>query len=243
MIEVKNLSKSYGDFQAIQDINFKVEDGEIFSLLGSNGAGKTTIIKTLVGLLNPSGGEALIDGKPVKEDKDIKRRFGYMPEQPHLYRRLTGREFLEMMGSLRGVKPNVLEKKINDMAGEMELRDMLDSEMGAYSKGMKQKVMFANAIIPDPKNLVLDEPTTGLDPRFTKYLKDRIISQAEKGKAVLMSTHITSVAEVVADRVAIIDHGNVVEHGPVKELMEQADNGSSLEDVFVEVVHNERHRG
>ncbi len=239
MIEVKNLGKLYGDFEAIKNINFTIKEGEVFSLLGSNGAGKTTIIKAIAGLLEPTRGLVTINQRSINNGFEVKKLYGYMPEQPHLYDRLTGREFLEMMGSLRGIDEDILSTKIDDFAVEMEIDHMLDSEMGAYSKGMKQKVLFANAILHDPPNLILDEPTTGLDPRFTKYLKNKIREQADNGKGVLMSTHITSVAEAISDRIAIIDGGKFIAQGTLKELLSKT-GSETLEDVFVEVIHDER---
>ncbi|MFP4051505.1 MAG: ABC transporter ATP-binding protein [Thermoplasmata archaeon] len=239
MIEVRDLGKYYGDFEAIKNITFTINEGEVFSLLGSNGAGKTTIIKAIAGLLEPTRGFIRINQSDINNGYQVKKLYGYMPEQPHLYDRLTGREFLEMMGSLRGIDENILSNKIDDFAVEMEIDHMLNSEMGAYSKGMKQKILFANAIIHDPPNLILDEPTTGLDPRFTKYLKRKIREQADMGKGVLMSTHITSVAEEISDRIAIIDCGKFVAQGTLEELLSLT-NSETLEDVFVEVIHNER---
>ncbi|MFW6071937.1 MAG: ABC transporter ATP-binding protein [Thermoplasmatota archaeon] len=239
MIEVRDLGKYYGDFEAIKNITFTINEGEVFSLLGSNGAGKTTIIKAIAGLLEPTRGFIRINQSDINNGYQVKKLYGYMPEQPHLYDRLTGREFLEMMGSLRGINENILSNKIDDFAVEMEIDHMLNSEMGAYSKGMKQKILFANAIIHDPPNLILDEPTTGLDPRFTKYLKRKIREQADMGKGVLMSTHITSVAEEISDRIAIIDCGKFVAQGTLEELLSLT-NSETLEDVFVEVIHNER---
>lgn len=239
MIEVRKLEKHYGKIEAVKNISFTIKEGEVFSLLGSNGAGKTTIIKAITGLLEPTRGNVKINDFSIDDGFRVKRLYGYMPEQPHLYDRLTGREFLEMMGSLRGIDEDILSKKIDDFAVEMEIDHMLNSEMGAYSKGMKQKVLFANAMIHDPPNLVLDEPTAGLDPRFTKYLKNKIREEADKGKAVLMSTHITSVAEAISDRIAIIDKGRFVAKGTLKELLSLT-GSENLEDVFVEVIHNER---
>lgn len=238
MIEVKNLKKKYGTFEALKGINFSVANGTVFCLLGSNGAGKTTIIKIISGLLKQTEGGAYIDGKLAEDDIEVKKIYGYMPEQPHLYERLTGREFLEMMASLRDIDDEIIQKKITEYAKEMELEHVIDSELGSYSKGMKQKILFANAIFHDPQNLILDEPTTGLDPRFTNILKKRIREMAHRDKAVLMSTHITSVAEEIADRVAIINGGKIVAEGTVKELKKE-NQVNNLEEVFVEVVNNE----
>ncbi len=219
----------------------KVQPGEIFVLLGSNGAGKTTLIKILTGLLKATEGVGLIDGESVWKVVRGRERFGYMPEHPHLYNRLTGREFLETMGSLKEVRTSVVKSRSKKLAMELELSRVFNSEISSYSKGMKQKLLFANALINDPPNLILDEPTSGLDPRFTRYIKMRIREEAVKGKAILMSTHITSITEDIADKVAIIEEGDIVAHGTVGGLYERY-GCDSLEDVFVEVVNHARSR-
>ncbi|MEF8874692.1 MAG: ABC transporter ATP-binding protein [Candidatus Thermoplasmatota archaeon] len=239
MIEIKNLSKRYGDIEAVKGVDFSVEGGEVFCLLGSNGAGKTTIIKILIGLLESTGGTALINGKNIRDDVKSKTLFGYLPEQPHLYDRLTGREFLDIMGTLKGVEEGRLNEKIDRWSKELELDQRLDSEMGAYSKGMKQKLLFINAILHDPPNLVFDEPTVGLDPRYSQHMKRKISEFSKEGKAVLMTTHITSVAEDIADTVGIIDRGRLLTIGTPAELMERTETGT-LEKAFVGVIDDER---
>lgn len=239
MIEVKNLVKEYGPFKALKGVSFNVKKGEILSLLGSNGAGKTTIIKIITGLLKPTRGTALINNKSAVHDPEVKHLFGYMPEEPHLHDRITGREFLDMMASLRGMRATKIESRIDDLTKVLELSDMLDSEMGAYSKGMKQKVLFANAVIHDPKYLILDEPTSGLDPRFTSYIKDKIKNLAQREKYILMSTHITSVASEISDRVAIIDRGKIIREGKIPKLLDSTDT-ETLEEAFIEVVDHKR---
>ncbi|MFP3872716.1 MAG: ABC transporter ATP-binding protein [Candidatus Natronoplasma sp.] len=239
MIEIKDLSKSYGKIQAVKGVDLSVKDGEIFCLLGSNGAGKTTIIKTLTGLLEADEGEALVDGRRIRDDVKSKNLFGYLPEQPHLYERLTGREFLDIMGSLKGVKKERLHDFIDRWSQEMELDERIDSEMGSYSKGMKQKILFVNAVLHDPPNLILDEPTVGLDPRFSQYMKKKIRELSREEKTVLMSTHITSVAEDIADVVGIIDRGELLTRGPPDELMERTGT-QNLEQAFVDVINDER---
>ncbi len=239
MIEVKELKKNYGNYQALKGVSLEVHPGSVFVLLGSNGAGKTTLIKILTGLLRSSGGVALIDGFSVWDNVEGRERFGYMPEHPHLYDRLTGREFLDVMGSLRGVEETKLSQRIQILSEQLELDRVIDSEISSYSKGMKQKVLFANSLINDPPNLILDEPTSGLDPRFTRYIKRRIRGEAAEGKAILMSTHITSITEDIADKVAIIEEGRIVAHGGVGELYNKYDC-DTIEEVFVEVVNHVR---
>ncbi|MEF8835252.1 MAG: ABC transporter ATP-binding protein [Candidatus Thermoplasmatota archaeon] len=237
MIEIKDLRKSYGTFEALRGIDIFLEEGEIYTLLGSNGAGKTTLIKILTGLLKQSSGGARIDGRSARHNKRVRSRFGYMPEHPDLYEKLTGEEFLQMMGSLKGVEEDVLPQKIKDLSQDLEITDHIHKEMGSYSKGMKQKVLFINAIINDPPNLILDEPTNSLDPRFSQDIKSKIQDLASQGKCILMSTHITPVAEDVADKVGIIEKGKLVAEGTVSEL--ERENGSdNLEEVFIEVINH-----
>ena len=235
MIEVNKLKKSFGEFEALKGVSFRAPKGEVFSLLGSNGAGKTTIIKIITSLLEPTSGEVFIDGLKVNSDPQVKCLFGYMPEHPHLYDRLTGREFLEMNANLRGMKENVIKRKIQKFSDDLGISEILDSEIGSYSKGMKQKILFINAVIHDPPNLILDEPTSGLDPRYTRYIKDKIQNLARDGKTILMSTHITSVAAEISDNIAVINGGQIIAEGQPQELMENT-NKSTLEEVFIEVV-------
>ncbi len=239
MIEIKNLSKRYGKIEAVKNVDFSVKNGEIFCLLGSNGAGKTTIIKILIDLLEASSGEALIDGKSMRDDVMSKMLFGYLPEQPHLYKRLTGREFLNIMGSLKGVEKERLDEFIELWSRRLELDGRMNSEMGSYSKGMKQKILFMNAMVHDPPNLVLDEPTVGLDPRFSQYMKKKIERLSHENKTILMSTHITSVAEDIADRVGIIDRGELLTISSPDDLMDRTGR-DTLEEAFVEVIDDER---
>ncbi len=239
MIEIKNLSKRYGKIEAVKNVDFSVKNGEIFCLLGSNGAGKTTIIKILIDLLEASSGEALIDGKSMRDDVMSKMLFGYLPEQPHLYKRLTGREFLNIMGSLKGVEKERLDEFIELWSRRLELDGRMNSEMGSYSKGMKQKILFMNAMVHDSPNLVLDEPTVGLDPRFSQYMKKKIERLSHENKTILMSTHITSVAEDIADRVGIIDRGELLTISSPDDLMDRTGR-DTLEEAFVEVIDDER---
>ena len=237
MIEIKNLRKSYGEFEAVKGIDIFLEKGEVYALLGSNGAGKTTLIKILSGLLQPSSGTAEIDGHSARHNRKTRSRFGYMPEHPDLYEKLTGEEFLHMMGSLKGIDSGTLYKKIEKLSQGLEITDHLQKEMGSYSKGMKQKILFINAVINDPPNLILDEPTNSLDPRFSQDIKSRIEDLASGGKCILMSTHITPVAEDIADKVGIIEQGRLVVEGTVNELKRKT-SSNNLEQVFIEVVNH-----
>ncbi len=235
MIEVRNLRKTYGDFEALSGVSFSVEENSIYCLLGSNGAGKSTIIKIMTGLLRATDGEVYIDGIKVGNDTEYKRRFGYMPEEPHLYDSITGREFLDIMGTIRDMDEDLLNERIYKLSGELEIRGFLDIEMAAYSKGMKQKILFANAMMHDSPNLILDEPTSGLDPRYTRYIKRRLRKLADQGRAILMSTHITSIAADISDMVGIIHNGIMMTEGTVDDLLAKT-RTKNLENAFVEVI-------
>ena len=236
MIEVKNLVKKYPTTRAIDGISFHVNAGEIIGLLGSNGAGKSTTIKILAGILRPTSGEVYLAGHDVvRETLESKKKRGYMPEAPHLYENLTGYEFLTFVGRLLDMPDDEIQERIENYSSALELDGHLHSLIGTYSKGTRQKITFIMSIINNPPVLLLDEPTSGLDPRFTRLLKDWILSFREAGTAVLLSTHITSVAEDICDRLAIIHRGKIRATGTVEGLL-NATAAESLEEAFVQVV-------
>ncbi len=236
MLEILNLVKSFGTVQAVDDLSFRVEKGEVFGLLGTNGAGKTTTMKILSCLLKPTSGQALVDGLDVtREQLEVKRRIGYLPETPNLFDKLTGREFMAMMGALREMNQEVLDKRMAEYIRILEFGDFLDYEIGTYSKGMRQRVAFASSVLHEPPILILDEPTSGLDPRYSKMVKAWIRDYAAKGNTILMSTHVTEIADSLCDRVAVMDKGRMAgldtPAGLKKEL-----GTATLEDAFVKLV-------
>lgn len=236
MLEVRNLTKMYEKFLAVDNVSFKVNRGEVVGLLGSNGAGKSTIIKMFPRLLVPTSGRVFVNGIEVSKDPyKAKGMIGFLPESPDLYDNLTGREFLEMMGKLRDMAPEPLAEKVDGYERLFELGHQMDSLIGTYSKGMRQKIAFSSALLHDPDCLVLDEPTSGLDPRFGKIVKGLIKEFCTKEKAVLMSTHITTIAESLCDRVLIIHKGEIKVIGTIQEIKEMTSTGT-LEDAFVQVV-------
>ena len=236
MFRAAQLTKRYGDVTAVDGVNLEVRDGEIFGLLGSNGAGKTTIMKIFTTLLRSDGGEAFVGGLDVTRDPlKVRAALGYVPENPSLYEKLTGAEFLGLLATLRGLSPDRRERMIGETARRFRLDRELELEMDAYSRGMRQKMALAAATFHEPRGLVLDEPTNGLDPRFTKILKEYLRGFAAKGGTVLLSTHITDIAEQVCDRVAVIHEGRLVALGTVPEVQEAA-HAANLEDAFVALV-------
>jgi ABC-2 type transport system ATP-binding protein len=239
-IRIEHLTKRFGRLVAVDDLSLEVGRGQIFGLLGSNGAGKTTTLKVLTGLLRPDRGSVRIDGVDVLRDPvEAKRRIGFLPEAPALYDQLTAREFLEMIGTLRGMEPSNLDRRIGGLLDMMELADFADTNIGTFSRGMRQKLAFSSAVLHEPAILVLDEPLSGLDPRFGKLFKTWIREHSAKGGSVLMSTHVTSNAEEMCDRVAVIDRGRALASGPVKEVLEAA-RARTLEDAFVALVGGSR---
>jgi ABC-type multidrug transport system ATPase subunit len=239
-ITVEHLTKRFGMLLAVDDLSLEVNQGEIFGILGSNGAGKTTTLKVLTGLLRPDAGQVEVGGVDVlKSPSEAKGKMGFLPEAPALYDQLTGKEFLEMIGTLRGMEPGRLDQRINSLLDTMELADFGDRNVGTYSRGMRQKLAFASAIIHEPGILILDEPLSGLDPRFGKLFKSWIRDHADGGGAVLMSTHVTANAEQMCDRVAVMDKGRVLTSGAVKDVLALA-GARSLEDAFVALVGGSR---
>jgi ABC-2 type transport system ATP-binding protein len=236
MLEVRSLSKSFGNVLAVDSISFRVEKGEVFGLLGTNGAGKTTTMKILSCLLKPTSGQALVNGLDVtKEQMEVKRRIGYLPETPNLFDKLTGREFMAMMGTLRGMDPGLLENRTADYIRILEFGDFLNYEIGTYSKGMRQRVAFASSVLHEPPILILDEPTSGLDPRYSKMVKAWIRDYAAKGNTILMSTHVTEIADSLCDRVAVIHRGRIAGLDTPSSLKKGLVVGT-LEDAFVKLV-------
>jgi len=236
MFRAAQLTKRYGDVVAVDAVDLDVRSGEVFGLLGSNGAGKTTMMKVFMTLLRPDGGSATVDGADVVRDSlAVRALLGYVPENPSLYEKLTGLEFLRFLAALRGIPKDRAAPLIADAAKLFRLDRELELEMDAYSRGMRQKMALAAATFHRPKGLVLDEPTNGLDPRFTKILKSYLREFAAGGGTVLLSTHITDVAEAVCDRVAVVHEGRVVALGTVGEVEAQA-GASNLEDAFVALV-------
>jgi len=236
MIQVQGLTRYYGSLCAVRDVTFQVNRGEVFGLLGSNGAGKSTTIKMLCGLLKPTRGSVQIAGVDLAHHPlRAKAKLGYLPENPVLYDRLTGAEMLELVGALRKLSPKLLRQRSKYYAQALGLGDKLQAEVGTYSKGMRQKLGIAMTLVHDPEVVLLDEPAAGLDPRYTRLLKEWVRNLSQSGHTVLLSTHITEMAASLCDRIAIIDNGRLLSVGTVPELL-AATSCSSLEDAFIRLV-------
>jgi ABC-2 type transport system ATP-binding protein len=237
MLSIKALTKRYDQKPAVDGLSLEVPPGELFGFLGPNGAGKTTTIKMMCGLLRPTSGTVEIDGHDILRDPiGAKAVVGLIPDEPVLYKKLTGREFVRFAGQLYSVDPQVIEKRIADLLELLDMGPSADDRREPYSHGMRQKTSIMGALVHDPKLVVLDEPTVGLDPRSARVVKDVLKALCDRGKTVFMSTHILEIAERVCDRVGIINNGGLVAVGSIAELKTQSKAGTvSLEDVFLEV--------
>ena len=233
LIEVDRISKRFGPTTAVNAISFSVFPGEIFGFLGPNGAGKTTTIKMLTGLVRPSAGRAKLAGFDiVRSPLQAKRVFGYVPDEPHVYSKLTAREFLDFVGDVYGMSPLKKARRTAELLELFDLTSDADGMLGSFSHGMKQKIMLCSALLHEPKIYFLDEPTVGLDPRSARLLKNILRSIATSDGAIFMSTHIMEIAQALCDRIAIIDRGNIVAIGTVDELRRSRGH-DTLEEVFL----------
>jgi ABC-2 type transport system ATP-binding protein len=234
LIETLHLGKNYGEKKAVNDVSFEVNVGEVFGFLGPNGAGKTTTIKMIVGLLQPSSGSIKIAGYDVQTQPLLtKAAIGYVPDTPNLYPKLSGRELFRFVGDLYGLDRGLVEQRGEELLRLFELDQVGDDPLDSYSHGMQQKAALACALIHDPKVLVLDEPTVGLDPRSARLIKDMLLQMAERGSAVFLSTHILEIAERMCDRIGIINKGELIAIGNMEELRSLGKGETSLEDIFL----------
>ena len=231
-LQVRGLFKAYGRVAVLRGLDLAVHAGTITCLLGRNGAGKTTAMSCILGLRESDAGDVVLDGVRLRRDNAEMRSFGYMPEEPALYEHLTGREFLEFIGALYRVDQDRFAW-IDDQLAALDLLESSDRLIRDYSLGMKRKVSFLAATIHDPKVLLLDEPTGGLDAPSARVLKDQLEIAKSRGRAVLFSTHVMELAERMADRVAILSGGQIVLDGSPTELVHGAAGSRTLEEVFL----------
>src|SRR5262245_7636707 len=240
MIALDRLGKTYGDFAAVGDLSLSIERGEVFGFLGPNGAGKTTTIRMMMGILVPTSGHVTIDGLDGQADRvALKRRVGYLPDNPMFYDFLRGREILEFVGEMHGQTRTEARQRAGALLDELTLGDASEDYAVNYSTGMKKKLGLACALIHDPAVLILDEPTNGLDPRAARDVQERLRLSAAQGKTIFLSTHLLNMAQRLCSRVGIIDRGELVAAGPLNELQEKVVPGGSLEEVFLKVTHAE----
>ncbi len=236
MIRLVDVVKRYGPKIAVTGLNLAVPPGEIFAFLGPNGAGKTTTIKMLCGLLVPTEGTVVVGGFDLKTHGDEARRLiSYVPDQPFLYDKLTGREFLQFTCDLYGMNAKEAPSKIARVIELFHLDEFVDDLTERYSHGMRQRTVFAAALVHDPKLLIADEPTVGLDPKSIRELKVLLRRQAAAGVTIFLSTHTLDIAQELADRIGIIDRGQLLACGTMDELRRQAASDGSLEDLFLKI--------
>ena len=233
ILEIKGYTKVYGEGKkAADNVSLTVESGDIYGFIGHNGAGKSTTIRAVVGVLDFTEGDIIIDGHSVKTDSlECKKITAYIPDNPDLYENLTGIQYLDFISDVFGISAAERQKRIKDFADRFEITDSLGDLISSYSHGMKQKLAIISALIHEPKLMVLDEPFVGLDPKAAFTLKQIMHEICEKGTAIFFSTHVLDVAEKLCNKVAIIKQGRLISQGTMEELT----RGGSLEDVFLEV--------
>lgn len=241
MINIVNLTKKFGAFTAVDHVNLQIEPGTIFAFLGTNGAGKTTTIRMMTGVLQPTSGTVEIGGYDIQRNPiEAKFQMGVIPDRPYLYGKLTGREFLTFMADLYKVDHKTAQSRIDDLLEVFGLRDWQHELIDGYSHGMKQRLLMCAAQVHNPRVLVVDEPMVGLDPRGARLLKDTFRAKAEAGLTIFMSTHSLSVAEEVADKLAIIKRGQIIASGTLEDLYAHAKTDApDLEEVFLQIIGEE----
>jgi ABC-2 type transport system ATP-binding protein len=242
MIELSNVSKSYnGQIKAVDTLNLKINDGEIFGFLGPNGAGKTTTIKMITGIAESDTGEIRINDISIK-DKPIeaKKQFAFVPDSPDMFLRLKGIEYLNFMGDIYEVPKSERKDRIESLGERFEMSSALGDKIQSYSHGMRQKIVLMGALIHNPSVWILDEPMTGLDPRSSFTLKEMMREHADSGKTVFFSTHVLEVAEKLCDRIAVINKGKILFCGTLDEMKEHFKGSGSLENMFLEMTEDEK---
>ena len=240
MIKIENVTKSYiRGKKSVDNINLEIKDGEIFGFLGPNGAGKTTTIKMITGILNPDQGDIYIDGKSIKKEPiEAKKAFGFVPDSPDMFLKLKGIEYLNFLAQIYEVPEKEKKERIQKLTKKFEIYNNLNEQIESYSHGMRQKIVICGALLNNPKNWILDEPMTGLDPKSSFDLKEMMKEHSRIGNAVFFSTHILEVAEKLCDRVGIINNGKLAFVGTLDEMKAQFNENTSLEELFLEITEN-----
>jgi ABC-2 type transport system ATP-binding protein len=242
MFEVCGLTKRCNGIPAVRDVSFAIQPGEILGYVGPNGAGKSTTVKMIIGLLEPSEGQIRFRGRSILDDLPaFQSRLGYVPEEPHLYPHLSGREYLQLTGRLRGIERATLASKIEKFLRLFSLWDDRHCPVSAYSKGMRQKILLSAALLHNPEILILDEPLSGLDVTSALVLRELLESLAARGRMILYSSHVLDVLEKVCSRVLILSKGRVAAHDTVGHLRESM-HESSLEGIFGQLTREQNHR-
>ena len=232
MLKIENLTKTYGQKKAVDNLSLEIENGHIYGFIGHNGAGKTTTLKAIVGIMNFDSGDIYIDGKSIKKDAlACKKIMAYIPDNPDLYEYLTGIKYLNFIADVYGVSQAERTDRIKKYGDMFELTDSLGEPISAYSHGMKQKLAVISALIHEPKLIIMDEPFVGLDPKASHLLKGLMRDLCDRGGAIFFSTHVLEVAEKLCDKIAIIKAGKLVVSGNTQDVI----GDDSLEEVFLEL--------
>ena len=240
-VEIRKLTKQYGQFLAVSDLDLEISEGEMFALLGPNGAGKTTTMRLLMGILKPTSGTARIGGLSCFEDRvEVKRLVGFLPDDPIFHDYLRGFDIVRFVGGMHGLSSAEIQARAQPLFERMDLADAVEEYAVNYSRGMKKKLALVCALLHRPKLLILDEPTSGLDPIATRRLHELLVEKANAGTTVLLSSHLLDQVQRLCSRMAIINHGRVAAVGTLDELRKRARAESSLEEVFFAVA-DERH--
>ena len=239
MIELKGITKKFGDFRAVDNLNLKVDKGEIFGFLGPNGAGKTTTIKMIAGILLPTAGSIAIGGIDMATQPEAaKRKIGFIPDRPYLYEKLTGMEFLKFTADLYDVPHEIYLERARKNLEMFSLADWSDELIESYSHGMKQRLIMSAALLHDPEIIIVDEPMVGLDPAAIIMVKDLLQRLAQNGVSVFMSTHTLTIAEDTCDRIGIIHRGRMIASGTTADLQREANvTDADLEKVFLNLTN------
>ncbi|HEU5173678.1 MAG TPA: ABC transporter ATP-binding protein [Gemmatimonadaceae bacterium] len=237
MIRLTNLTKRYGSFTAVDGIDLDVPRGELFGFLGPTGAGKTTTLRMIAGILRPSGGTVEIGGVDVSRDPiAAKAKLGFIPDRPFIYEKLTGAEFLRFVAGLYGQSGPDVERRAGELLALFDLEQWRDELVESYSHGMRQKLIISSAFVHRPQVIVVDEPMVGLDPKAARILKELFREYTRRGHTIMMSTHTLEVAEAMCDRIAIIAGGRIRASGTMADLRRDAEGGAQgLEDIFLKL--------
>ncbi len=236
MIEVKAISKSFGDVKAVKEVTFTAPNNQITALLGANGAGKTTSLRMIYSLITPESGQVLIDGiDPVSEPEKARSLLGVLPDTRGLYKRLTARENISYFGRLHGMTEADIKSRTDSLVADLRMEDFIDRKTEGFSQGQRVKVAIARALVHDPKNIILDEPTNGLDVMSTRGVRTFLRKEKARGKCILFSSHVMQEVSAVSDDILVIHDGTVCASGTEQELHEQTGK-DNLEDAFVHIV-------
>ena len=238
MIEVKAISKSFGSVQAVKEVTFTAPNNQITALLGANGAGKTTSLRMIYSLITPQSGQVLIDGiDPRNEPEKARSLLGVLPDSRGLYKRLTARENIAYFGKLHGMDEDSINARTTSLVADLRMEDFIDRKTDGFSQGQRVKVAIARALVHDPQNIILDEPTNGLDVMSTRGVRSFLQKEKNRGKCILFSSHVMQEVAAVSDKILVIHDGRVCAAGSQEDLQQQTGH-DNLEDAFVHIVTN-----